>query len=327
MKQLQHKTKFGFSLIEVILAMAILGIIAVLMTPVIISAFHQITLSGDRHTVAKGVAADMEDIIAGEEVTSTLGGVYINLPGDAGLTVSADEFLLSNGNDARYVDLYGYSINPMPLVDPTTVVGTSGTTSTTASTSETSETSETTATAPSSTTAASPIDLRDVVVDVQYWKVNYKQGLILSTTTQMEYKLVRYADDFTVQDWTDCSNGTTYVTSFADNSNTYLVYVRQYDNEANAKLITVRAAPVVYYQSVMDKGVSYTRFYIYDANTGGTRRIKTNDEIKLQLRPGDIWNLVTNNYQIKTSELDVTTVYAIFAETNTAPASFPGKLY
>lgn len=318
MKNCQSKRKNAFTLIEVILAMAILGIICVLMTPVLLSAFRQITLSGDRHSVAKGVAADMEDIIAGETVTSTLEDVSINLPG--GITVNGNKFVLTDGENAKYVDLYGYEIDSMPLVDPTTVVTTTG--ATTTSTTSTSAPSET---VPTSTTAAKPFELRDVAVSVELWKIGYKQGRITGTTSRMEYSIIRLSDNATVTNpvWKTCSDGITYITAFATNTETYEVFVRQIENVANQKLFMVRAAPRVFYQA----SGSYTRFYIIDAKTGLTRRIKTSDDIKLQLRPGDIWNLVTNNYQVLTSELDVSTIYAVYSETSTAPASFPALLY
>ena len=324
-KTKKHNTsRRGMTLVEIILAMAILSVVVILMTPVMLNAFQMITLSGDRHNIAKGIAGNVEDHLAGEAITETLNDVSIALPG--GLSVNGKAYELNQGSDAKYVDLWGYIINSMAIVDPT---GTGSTSSTT--TSATGETSSSESTAETTSPTAPQIELKDVMVDVSDWRNDttvYKYGTIDNTTTQMEYQ-VTYLDGTPYINWTTCSSSSTSV-YFSTNTSGYLIVVRQKDNIANNKHMRVRARPLVAFH---DAGSNKTTFYVYDYLIGSWRQIVSSDDIEVILTPSDTWHKVDEKTKI--NKLDTSYVYARYAAsasydeggtTIDDPASFPNKI-
>ena len=326
----------GMTLIEIILAMAILGLIVILMTPVMVTAFRMVTLSGDRHNIAKNVAGEVEGNLAGETVTASLSDVVVDLPG--GISVDGKTYELNQGSDARHVDLWGYIINSMAVVDPTGTTSTaapttSTETSATTSSAETSSTDETTETtqAPPTTAPTQPaIELKDVTVDVAGWRndsVINKTGIILNTSTVMQYQITEVLTGNSIQEWAICSNSQTVI-SLPYNNIEYLVVVRQITNPANNKHFRIRKAPLVAFHQI---NPSQTSFYIYDTVTYAWRQIKKTDAVELILTPSDTWTLVVDNKRV--NNLDTSYVYARFAASINSdgvtiddPASFPSKV-
>jgi competence protein ComGC len=332
-KNILH-SKFGMTLVEIILAMAILGMIVILMTPVMVNGFRMVTLSGDRHGIAKNVAGDVEDNLAGETVTASLSDVVVDLPG--GISVDGKTYELNQGSDARYVDLWGYIIGSMAVFEPTgttsstTPTSTSATTETSSSETSGSETSETTA-APTTTAPTQPaIELKDVIINVEKWRndsVVNKTGVILNTTNIMEYHISEIVSGSIVQNWTTCNNTQTII-NLPYNSIDYLVVVRQSTNPANNKHLRIRKAPWVAFHKINDQ---FTNFYIYDTVTLSFREIKTSDAVELILTPSDTWTLVVTGKRVK--NLDTSYVYSRFAASINSdgftiddPASFPAKV-
>jgi len=314
------RTKTGMTLVEIILAMAILAIVVVLMTPVMVSAFRMITLSGSRHEVAKGVAGNMEGVLAGNPVTTTLEGVSIAIA--SGISVDGSRFQLTDGTGVNYVDLNGYIIESMPVSPPTRPAATTATTAAT--------TTDPMATGPTAEPTAPLISLDSLIVDVSEWAALYKYGTILSTTTQMDYMISEGGVDLT--GWISCSDiKTTFFLS--SNQYEYVLTVRQSDNVGNNVSFKIRKAPIVIFQADPLQN-NYTCFYIYDDTTGGYRRVLASDNIELRLKPGDSFTRISSDtYSIKNSKLDRTTVYARWAITYDSsnvtikdPASLPYKL-
>lgn len=327
-----RKNKNGMTLIEIILAMAILGIIVVLMTPVMLSAFRMIILSGDRHTTAKGVAGQMENAVAGEAITATLGYVDIALPG--GISVSGRKFNLTDGSGAYYVDLFGYDIESMSIFDPTEITTTSTiievTTTTIDPSATTADPTTGVSTAEVTTTAPSqPLDAslrKNVKIDVQDWRSSTSPCYIENTKDTYQFRIRNATNTVTIQDWTTCIDYETEI-FFSTNAVTYIVEIRQINNISNIIYLKVRAAPSIALHKVDDQ---YTSFYI-ESPVGVWRQAVLSDGIELILSPGDRWNLATSTKQIK--NLDTSYIYgrreqSINSVDSTLfdPASFPVKL-
>ncbi len=114
----KHKNQQGFTLIEVILALALLGIVSLLMTPVLASAYRQVAYSGDRSLVEKELTGNAENVFAGGTPDITAGEFPITIsttgsPGDTPISVNADKVPLES--DSK---LGQSSIN---LYDPTEI--------------------------------------------------------------------------------------------------------------------------------------------------------------------------------------------------------------
>lgn len=329
------------TLVEIILAMAILGLIVILMTPIMVAGFNMIALSGSRHVNAKDVAGDIENNLAGAPVTASLHDVVIELPG--GIEVGGKTFTVDQGSGIRRVDLNGFIIGSIPFFSPTLP----GSTSTTASpaTSATSggtgaTTSGTTTTAPTATSAptttaptAAPISLGQVSVDVSGWRddslaVN-RIGIIRNTATAMEYRVMSFDGGTIHQNWTTCASTDTSF-NLATNNQGYQVIVRQRTNPAINRHYRIRSAPLVAFRR---KNANFTSFVIRDPITMNWRDIVTSDRIELILTPGDTWTLVTTGLDVR--NIDTTFVFARLAasgDTNIGgitfsdPASFPRRL-
>lgn len=340
------RSKMGMTLVEIILAMAILGIISILMTPVMVSAFRMITLSGSRHDVAKNVAGVMENKLAGDTVASTLGSIQINLPG--GITIPGQKFLLNDGSGVQYVDLNGYLINEMTPAVPTPSPVTptpSPTPSIPPSPTPTLPAGVTPTPSPTPAPTAAPISLDNVNVSVADWRITNRVGYIFGTSSAMEYRILN-SDSSPYLNWTTCTgNGnrnTSMTISFSDfdaNKKSYTVMVRQKTNPSVSRTFYVRAAPIVRYKyegTVTQGNQTHTKtsFEICpDPVTGVFRSIVTDDKIEMIKKNNGSWEPVVTGEII--TDIDTQYIYARFAASNTPiigggtiddPPSFPVKV-
>ncbi len=106
----------GLSLVEVIVALAILAIVVVLMTPVLVSAFRQITANGDRARVGKEIVGSVESELAKESYPASGATVPIAIGG--GVTVDAYRITMNDDSQLGEVDLNTYLVPSMPFVAP-----------------------------------------------------------------------------------------------------------------------------------------------------------------------------------------------------------------
>lgn len=334
-KRISSCSRSGMTLVEIILAMAILGIVVVLMTPVMLSAFRMITLSGSRHDTAKNVAGNMENILAGETVLDPLSTVSVLLPG--GFTVSAQEFQLSDGTGALYVDLNGYSIASMPVAMPTpgptpTPVPPLPTPTPDPSVSPTPIPSISPTPAVSPAPTETPISLDDVDVDVSGWLSTNPYGIISGTTLAMEYRITNGTSTVEYLGWTSCSKNSTTI-SLGSNTQAYRVIVRQKTNWENTQHFYVRAAPVVAFHYIDSRTTS---FYIYafdpSSSTYKWRPIVSADSVEMIKKHNGKWLAVTTGEQI--TDIQTQYIYARYAVSSSTsggvtiddPASFPIKV-
>ncbi len=216
MKARKHKNKIGMTLVEIILAMAILSLVVILMTPVLVSGFKMITLSGNRHVNAKSVAGDVENNLAGETVTASLHDISIQLPGD--IVVNGKSYTINQGNGARQADLDGYIINSIPFFDP------------------------------------APSDVALVTVDVSGWRSDYPYGLLKQTTSEMKYQIYPVGNPPPPPQIRETCNETqTRIEINNDSAQGYQVVVWLGDDYTNRKELHIRPTPRVFFKQLGDK--------------------------------------------------------------------------
>lgn len=109
-------TKKGITLMEIILAMAILAIVVIMMTPVLVSGFKQIVISGNRNTTAKVVAGEIENMLAGLDEVTSEGEVVFALPND--VTVEAYQYSFSEDSQLGSVNMDVFKAKPMTITPP-----------------------------------------------------------------------------------------------------------------------------------------------------------------------------------------------------------------
>jgi competence protein ComGC len=297
MQASKRKNKIGMTLVEIILAMAILSLVVILMTPVLVSGFKMITLSGDRHVNAKSVAGDVENNLAGETVTASLHDISIELPG--GIVVDGKSYTLNQGNGARQADLDGYIIASIPFFNPPP--------------------------------PEPPTPLEMVTVDVSGWRndalaVN-RYGILQGTTSAMEYQISSFDGGTVIQDWTICNEPQTEI-FLSDHNIGYQVVVRQRTNHAINEHFRIRSAPLVGFHKQGQK----VTFRIWDADW---RKIVGNDQIEVLLSQGGRWiRLVSDELKLNQMDdpFDENYIYARYvagsSEDGTTygdPASFPSR--
>ncbi len=310
----------GMTLVEIIIAMAILSIVVVLIMPVMGNAFNMIALNGDRQENEKGLVGNIENALAGEDVTESLVDVSVDLPG--GVSVDGKIYRLTDGSGGKYVDIFGFLINPMAIIDPTGTVPTS-----------TGSTDPTATTSPSTT--AAEIDLSSLSVDVSKWGVPdplngnaiHYTGTINNTATGLLYQ-IRSLDGLTVvKNWTPCTSGITTM-NLSSNTSGYQILIQQIGWPGNDKIFRIRPAPIVVFHRVTG---SSTSFYLYTPSTGTWHEIVYADAVELILTPGDTWTRVVTGKRVK--KIDTSFVYARLAVTLNGdgvtvydPASFPAQI-
>ena len=256
----------GFTLVEIILAMAILAIVVMLIVPPLISAFRMVILVGDRQKSEKSLVGNMENILGGQSVTETLADIQIDLPGN--ISVDGSKFLLSGDSRIGAVDLFGYLVDPIPYQEPT---GTSPVvTPLPTPTLEPTPTPDpsitpTPAPTPEPTPIPSepPFDLTKAIMDVSSWTVaTYQYGSLIlpaslsSKLGKLEYCVVLGKSDTIVLGWQSVSSLNTQI-AFNDNMQSYTVILRQTTNITNTFPIYVRSAPTVYYYYPKNNKVSF----------------------------------------------------------------------
>lgn len=158
-----RRTRAGMTLIEVLVSIALLGILAVMVTPVFSGAFLQVVLSGDRADTDHDIASAIESAIAGQKNTSVSGGSEsINIPGIGAVLVHR---LLESGTSKTGGITFPFytEMTPTPIPTPTLTP-----------TPEATPTPAPTATPiPTPTPGATPLTiLQSITVDVSHWKTD-----------------------------------------------------------------------------------------------------------------------------------------------------------
>lgn len=296
--------KTGMTLVEIVLAMAILSLVIILMTPVLVSGFNMITLSGNRHVNAKNVAGEVENNLAGETVTASLHDISIQLPGD--IAVDGKSYTLSQGNGARQADLNGYIIDSIPFFDPP-----SANTTATGATSDPAGNTET----------SSPVSLAMVTVDVSDWRKDTPYGILLQTTSAMEYQIYRVGSS-PPQNWITCSELQTQIVipeipiSEHAQDKGYQVVIRPIDDDTNRKDLHIRSAPPV----AFEKKSNDFNLYIYNSTKGKWDAVKKDDNIQRIRFLEDPW---TPDSGKKFTAPDANYIYARYAASNDLAPSLP----
>lgn len=341
MMRLKRIDRSGFTLVEVILAMAILAIVVMLIIPPLISAFRMVILAGDRQRTEKSVVGNMENILGGQTVTETLSDIQVVLPGN--IPVDGSKFLLSENSKIGSVDLFGYLVKPIPFQEPT---GTSpDVTPIPTPTPEATPTPDPLVTpTPSPTPEPTPIpseppfDLTKASVDVSRWTESTHQygnlilpASLLPNLNKLEYRVVLDKSDNVVQDWHAISSLNTQIT-FSDNTQSYSVILRQTTNFTNTYPIYIRRAPQVYYYYPKNNKVSF-KIYLY------LQYVDIESYHYVQRFIGDwntglgSWNTIPSDFEANDNQIDEANILVRFDASLNAdgvtikdPPSFPAKV-
>lgn len=269
--------KKGMTLVEIILAMALLAVVVVLLTPVLTAGFKQIVFSGDRHISAKNAAGEVENILAADDVTETLSELEIILPGD--ISVNANKFSVSNGSGLEEASLDAYLIESMEYFDPT---GTTTETSTESTTGSEPSESDPTESDPTETTVAYDENVRYVELDASEWRdTTNEHATLLGTNNGMQYSVIKY-DQYGVElyqtEYIACSTDTTQI-SLDNNEHDYRVIIRQIERTENRHLIDLGKAPDVRW--TQGKNKNFIKFVIWDSTN--YRDITSSDKIEVKV--------------------------------------------
>jgi prepilin-type N-terminal cleavage/methylation domain-containing protein len=294
--------KQGFTLVEIILAIAILGIVVALMTPVLLSGFQQIILSGERSKTGKEAVAAMESDLA-EGLIPTANPTYSITIGDG---VSVDSYLLSQFGTGENgtVTIDGYIPPNLPVVTlpsaptstppPTPSPPASPTPEPPTPTLDPSVTATPTP-IPSNTpiptpTPAPPISYDAVQLDISDWSIASPYASLEHVTAQMQYRVLQ--DTTVILSWTTCTTSPMSVL-LPNGASEYRVELRQNDNLANQKSISVRKAPQI---RLVAQNPKKSYFEVYKENIGW---VKVINEDKIQYaRNGGTWVNISNNLLI-----------------------------
>lgn len=275
------------TLVEIILAMAILSLVIILMTPVLVSGFNMITLSGNRHINAKSVAGEVENNLAGETVTASLHDISIQLPGD--IVVDGKSYTLSQGNGARQVDLNGYIIDSIPFFDP----------------------------------IGNAEESLPVTVDVSGWRSDAPYGVLQKTTSAMEYRIYRVGSPPPQNSWITCSELQTRIwieeVPISNNAQDkgYQVDVQLIGDDTSRKKLDIRQAPPVFFNSKNKQTV----FYIYNPDLT-SRDVRVEDKIELFRPQQKLWESIESSKQ-KFKDLDTENIYVRYAASSSLAPSLP----
>lgn len=243
----------GMTLVEIVLSIGILGIIAVMMTPVFTGAFLQITTGGSRNQTDWQSAAELENILAGQTTPGATDGPFtFILPGSQ--TVSTNRFTSSLTSEDGSVDINLF----LPVTTPATTL------SPTPALTSTPTPSTTPTPALSPTAAPTPASIVDpVTVDPIGWTNENKWVILKYTTNDMQYSVSTDSGSFS--NYRAGSTGQTINVTVSDNSKDWYIKVRSKYDYLVFKIITIRKAPAVELTGNKNNTSSYFR-WISDEN-------------------------------------------------------------
>lgn len=105
----------GFTLVEIILAITLLGIVVVLLLPVVFSAYNQIVTNGNRTMILKSVDSLVEQVLAGGSRDNVEESTSILLPYGS---VSVNKYSKAMTSKTGPIDIFYYIAQEMDIAQP-----------------------------------------------------------------------------------------------------------------------------------------------------------------------------------------------------------------
>lgn len=307
-RDFEQKRKRGFTLVEVILAIAILSIVVVFMTPVLLSGFRQIVLSGDRSKTGKEAVAAIEgDLASG--IIPTDNPTHSIIIGNG---VSVDAYLVSQSKSGNLgtVDVNSYipptipfeppapaptltpTPSPSPIPTPTLAPTPTIDPAATPTPIVTPTTGPTATPSPSPSPIPAPAIPLDSVLDISEWTLTNPVVKLKYTTDNMEYSIIQGISP--VPPYVVCANGDNNIT-LSSPLIAYTISVRQTDNQMNAIELNLRKAPNI---RLVKSGSLY--FEIDRDGIGEWFRVETYDQVQYKLN-SNAWDTILSSTSLSPS--------------------------